>query len=224
MIINSAAPNTDTGSPLTVGATESPAAVATTESPVDVGVTGSPAPVAVEVDPVPTTERPMVVGATESPAAVDVAKSTAPPTPSVAVTDATSSVIFDIPGVVAGFDAAEILANEGSNNVLAQITESRWCDWAMDSFSMTGFDTPHQERCVGVGMTMKTCTIEGCSTNVHPFCHIDWLREHCYFPPPPGQHVCRQHSNSYQTWVRFKAGEIPRSQNGCIPGSAAATN
>ena len=119
-----AALNTDTGSPLTVGATESPAAVAVTESPVDVGVTGSPAAVAVEVDPVPTTERPMVVGATESPAAVDVAKSTAPPTPSVAVTDATSSVIFDIPGVVAGFDAAEILANEGSNNVLAQITES----------------------------------------------------------------------------------------------------
>ena len=72
MIINSAAPNTDTGSPLTVGATESPAAVAMTESPLDVGVTGSRAPVAVEVDPVPTTEWPMVVGATESPAAVDV--------------------------------------------------------------------------------------------------------------------------------------------------------
>ena len=214
MIINSAASNTDTGSPLTVGATESPAAVAMTEFPVDVGVTGSPAPVAVEVDPVPTTE---------SPAAVDVAKSTAPPTPLVAVTDATSSVIFDIPGVVAGFDAAEILANEGSNDVLDQITKSRRCDWAMDSFSMTGFDTPHQERCVGVGMTMKTCTIEGCSTNVHPFCHIDWLREHCYFPPPPGQHVCRQHSNSYQTWVRFKAGKFSCSQNGCIPGSAAAT-
>ena len=57
----------------------------------------------------------MVVSATESPAAVDVAKSTAPPTPSVAVTDPTSSVIFDIPGVVAGFDAAEILANENGH-------------------------------------------------------------------------------------------------------------
>jgi hypothetical protein len=63
MIINLAVPNTDTGSPLTVGATESPAAVAMTESPVDVGVTGSPAAVTVEVDSVPTTERPMVVGA-----------------------------------------------------------------------------------------------------------------------------------------------------------------
>ncbi len=191
MIINSAAPNTDTGSPLIVSATESPAAVAMTESLVDVGVTGSPAAVAVEVDPVPTTERPMVVGATDSPAAVDVAESMAPPTPSVAVIDPTSSVIFDIPGVFAGFNAAEILAIEGSNNVLAQITESRWCDWAMDSFSMTmtGFDTQHQERCVGTRMTMKTCTIEGCSMNVHPFCHIDWLHEHCYYPPPPGKHV-----------------------------------
>jgi len=24
--------------------------------------------------------------------------------------------------------------------------------------------------------------------------------------------------------VRYRAGEIPRSQNGCIPGSAAATD
>ena len=164
----------------------------------------------------------MVVGATESPAAVDVAESMAPPTPSVAVTNPTSSVIFDIPGVFAGFDAAEILAIEGSNDVLAQITESRWCDWAMDSFSMTGFDTPHQERCVGFGMTMKTCTIEGCSTMVHPRCHDDWLDAHCYLRPPRDKHVCRQHSNSYQLWVRFKAGEIQRSENGCIPGSAAA--
>ncbi len=140
-----AAPNTDTGSSLTVSSTESPAAVAVTESPVDVGVTGSPAAVTVEVDPVPTTELPMVTGATESPAAVDVAKSTARPTPLVAVTNSTFSVIFDIPGVIAGFDAAKILANEGLNDVLAQITESRWCDWAMGSFSMTGYTTPHQE-------------------------------------------------------------------------------
>ena len=68
------------------------------------------------------------------------------PTPSVAVTDLTSSVIFDIPGVVADFDTAEILENESSNNVLGQITESRWCDWAMDSFSWTGYTTPHQEQ------------------------------------------------------------------------------
>ena len=117
-----AAPNTDTGSPLTIGATESLAAVAVTESPVDVGMTGSPAAVVVEVDPVPTTGPPMVVGATESPVAVNVAESTALPTPLVAVTNPTSSVIFNIPGVVADFNTAEILANEGSNNVLAQIT------------------------------------------------------------------------------------------------------
>jgi hypothetical protein len=88
---------------------------------------------------------------------------------------------------------------------------------------MTGFDTPHQERRVGTGMTMKTCTIEGCSMNVHPFCHIDWLCEHCYYPPPPGNHVCRHHSKCYRRWVLFKAGKIPHSENGCIPGSAAAT-
>jgi hypothetical protein len=218
-----AAPNTDTGSLLTVGATESPAAVAVTESPVDVGMTGSPAAVTEEVDPVPTTKPPMVAGATESPAAVDVAKSTAPPTPLVAVTNSTFSVIFDIPGVVAGFEAAKILANEGSNNVLAQITESRWCDWAMDSFSWTGYTTPHSERCIGQGFTMKTCTIEECSMMVHPFCHHDWLRRHCYYPHARGNHVCRQHSNSYQRWVRFKAGKIQQSENECIPGSATAT-
>jgi hypothetical protein len=100
----------------------------------------------------------------------------------------------------------------------------QYCDWAMASFSMTGFDTPHQERCVGTGMKMNTCTIEGCSTNMHPFCHIDWLREHCYYPPPRGKHVCRQHSKCYQRWVLFKAGKILRSKNGCIPGSAAGTD
>ena len=69
----------------------------------------------------PSTGSALAVGATESPAAVGVTESPAPPTPSAAVTDPTSSVIFDIPGVVAGFDAAEILANGG--DVLAQITE-----------------------------------------------------------------------------------------------------
>jgi hypothetical protein len=101
---------------------------------------------------------------------------------------------------------------------------SRYCDWAMDSFSMTGFATPHQERCVGIGMKMITCTIEGCSTNVHPFCHIDWLCEHWYYPPPLGKHLCRQHSNSYQRWKSYKAGKIPSWQKGCIPGSAGASD
>jgi hypothetical protein len=112
-------------------------------------------------------------------------------------------------------------------------SEKLWyCDWAMDSFSMTGFDTPHQEQCVGTRMKTKTCTIEGCSTNVHPpYCHINWLHSHCYYPPTPGKHVCRQHSKCYQRWVLYRAGKIPRSENGCIrseygciPGSAAGTD
>jgi hypothetical protein len=98
----------------------------------------------------------------------------------------------------------------------------QWCDWAMDSFSHTGLDTPHQERCIIDGLPMMTCTHIGCSKMVHPPCHVDWLRKHCYLLPPCGLHVCRQHSNSYQKWVRFKAGQIPRSENGCIPGSAEA--
>jgi hypothetical protein len=73
-------------------------------------VGSTPPPVAA-----PSTRSPLAVGATESPTPT----SPAPPT----VTDPTSSVIFDILGVVAGFDAAEILANEGANDVLAQITE-----------------------------------------------------------------------------------------------------
>ena len=110
--------------------------------------------------------------------------------------------------------------NDSSNNPVPP--KSRWCDWAMDSFYHTGCDTPNQERCIVNGLPMKTCTHIGCSTMVHPPCHVDWLTEHCYMLPPPGQHVCRQHSNSYQLWVRFKAGKIPHSENGCIPGSAAA--
>ena len=101
--------------------------------------------------------------------------------------------------------------------------KSRCCDWAMGSFSQTGRDTPHQERCISEGVRMKTCTMEGCSTMVHTLCHNNWLDAHCYLRAPPGQHVCRQHSNSYCLWVRLRAGKIQRSQNGCIPGSAAAT-
>jgi len=34
--------------------------------------------------------------------------------------------------------------------------------------------------------------------------------------------LCRDHTESYGLWVKFKAGLIDRSQNGCIPGSFAA--
>jgi hypothetical protein len=110
--------------------------------------------------------------------------------------------------------------NDSSNNPAPP--KSRYCDWAMDSFSHTGCDTPHQVRCILDGMRMMTCTHIGCSTMVHPPCHVDWPRTHCYMLPPCGQHVCRQHSNSYQLWVRFKAGKILHSENGYNPGSAVA--
>jgi hypothetical protein len=110
--------------------------------------------------------------------------------------------------------------NDSSNNPAPP--KSRWCDWAMDSFSHTGLDTPHQKRCIIDGLPMMTCTHIGCSTMVHPPCYVDLHRTHCYPQPPLGLHVCRQHSDSYQRWVRFKAGDILRSENGCIPGSAEA--
>ena len=84
--------------------------------------------------------------------------------------------------------------NNSSNNPAPP--ESKWCNWAKGSFSHTGHDTPHQEQCFSFGMRMVTCQHIGCSTKVHPPCHIDWLKRHCYERPP--QHFCRQHSNCYQ--------------------------
>ena len=51
---------------------------------------------------------------------------TQPPVPGDATQSpvvASEPIIFNIPGVVADFDAAEILANEGSNDILAHIIE-----------------------------------------------------------------------------------------------------
>ena len=108
--------------------------------------------------------------------------------------------------------------HDSSNNPVPP--KLKWCDWAMGSFSHTGHDTPHQEQCIGHGMKMATCHHIGCSTKVHRLCHIDWLTRHWYEPPP--QHFCRQHSNCYQLWRRFRANIIPHSENGCIPGSELA--
>ena len=58
-----------------------------------------------------TTPPPAVVAATESP----VAGATPPPE------GASALITFDVPGVVGDFDAAEIAANEGSNDILAHI-------------------------------------------------------------------------------------------------------
>ncbi len=63
-------------------------------------VEGTASPVAAPVDP---TQPPVPGDATQSPVV------------------ASEPIIFNIPGVVADFDAAEILANEGSNDILAQI-------------------------------------------------------------------------------------------------------
>ena len=87
--------------------------------------------------------------------------------------------------------------------------ESKWYDWAMGSFSHTGRDTPHQEQCYSFGIRMVTCQHIGCSTKVHPLCHINWLKRHCY--KQPSQHFCWQHSNCYQLWVRM--GALQGKQN-----------
>ncbi len=108
--------------------------------------------------------------------------------------------------------------NDSSNDPAPP--KSKWCDWAMDSFSFSGLDTPHQERCIGHEMKMVTCHHIGCSTKVHRLCRIDWLTRHRYEPPP--QHFCWQHSNCCQLWRRFRANKIQRSENGFIPGSELA--
>jgi hypothetical protein len=55
--------------------------------------------------------------------------------------------------------------NNSSNNPAPP--KSQWCDWAKDSFSHRGLDTPHQERCIVDGLPMMTCTHIGCSKMVH---------------------------------------------------------
>ena len=35
------------------------------------------------------------------------------------------------------------MQTENDQMILLQPPKSRWCDWAMDSFSHTGLDTPH---------------------------------------------------------------------------------
>ena len=68
--------------------------------------------------PVPT--EPPVVGLTPS---------------MVAVTEAQVGdiVIFDVPGIVPDFDAAEILATEGSNDVLSPVIDAGTCEEDQES-------------------------------------------------------------------------------------------
>ncbi len=55
-----------------------------------------------------------------------------------------------------------------------------------------------------------------------PTLSAKWLKEHYYAVPTNLPTLCRDHTESYEFWVKFKAGLINWSQNGCIPGSVAA--
>jgi len=54
---------------------------------------------------------------------------------------------------------------------------------------------------------------------VHRRCQEDWLDCYCYPWTREVPHFCREHNDHYLNWVRFKAGEIPHTKNGCVEGS-----
>ena len=60
---------------------------------------------------------------------------------------------------------------------------------------------------------------EGCAKKVHRPCQEDWLQHHCYPLTPEDQLFCQEHNQHYVTWVRFVAGKLPYSQNGCVEES-----
>ena len=103
------------------------------------------------------------------------------------------------------------------------VRRSYCCDWDMGTMSQFGRDKPHQERCQFSTIRYVNCQHEGCMAYVHQFCQHDWLERHCYAVPTNLPIFCRNHTESYRKWVRFKAGDIPQSPNGCIPGSVAAS-
>jgi hypothetical protein len=67
--------------------------------------------------------------------------------------------------------------------------------------------------------TLRDCHHEGCNKKVHRRCQEDWLDRHCYPWTHEDPHFCREHNEHYIKWVKFKGGEIPHSENGCVPGS-----
>jgi hypothetical protein len=97
-----------------------------------------------------------------------------------------------------------------------------WCDWAMGTMMDNGRRNPHQECCVFSHIRYIKCQHEGCTEYVHQLCQRDWLTKHGYEVPTDLPTYCHDHTESYGSWVRFTAGDIPRSQNGTIPGSVAA--
>jgi hypothetical protein len=104
------------------------------------------------------------------------------------------------------------------------LRRSYWCDWAMETMTHIGMHNPHQECCQMSSIRHVNCQHEGCMAHVHQLCQHDWLQQHCYAVPTNLPIFCRNHTDSYTRWVRFTAGDIPQSQNGCIPGSVAATS
>ncbi len=97
-----------------------------------------------------------------------------------------------------------------------------WCNWAMGTMTFISRRNPHQECCHMSSFRYVTCQHEGCAAYVHKFCQHDWLKQHCYEVPANLPTFCRDHTESYGLWVKFKAGIIPLSQNGFIPDSVAA--
>jgi hypothetical protein len=101
------------------------------------------------------------------------------------------------------------------------VEQTGWCNWAMDTFSYSGIGNPHQEWCVMSHITFRkhlwNCQHEGCRKSVHRSCQEDWLQHHWYPSTGDDDLFCREHNEHYVRWVRFRAGKIPRSQNGCCP-------
>ena len=95
------------------------------------------------------------------------------------------------------------------------------CDWAMDTTSSTGIGNRHEERCICplVPQKLRNCHHVGCNKRVHRCCQEDWLDHHCYPWTLEDPHFCREHNEHYIRWVRFKAGEKSRTENGCVERS-----
>ena len=96
------------------------------------------------------------------------------------------------------------------------------CNWAMGTKMQNGHSNPNQECCIFSHIRYVTCQHEGCMAYVHKICQHDWLKQHDYEVPTNLPTSCHDHTESYGLWVKFKAGLIPWSQNGCIPDSVAA--
>ena len=92
------------------------------------------------------------------------------------------------------------------------------CDWANGTDSLTGWGNKHEECYPYPGLiSQKQCQHEGCTAYVHKQCHQQWLTKHRYDFPDDLPILCRNHDANYLRWVRFRAHEIPWSENGTIP-------